>query len=221
MHTKHKHTQHTKRFSSAIPGRVIRGAAVGVVLTGLFASTGAAVTNNVEATEDKTFLPSAVATTAGNSVHWFGTAGGTQTHSVHQDAGLFDSGNPQTGLNFTRVFSAGTFGYHCEKHGTLTGGMRGQVSVAPQVLTSPAGLAFTVKWASSASNTGTRFDVQYRVGSGTWKSWKANTTARSAVFGAKSLPVKVVAGKGYSFRVVSRLGTAKSGVSPIKAFTAR
>ncbi len=196
--------------------RWVRGLALGTVLTGLLASSVSAATTSVEATDDKLFTPSTVISAVGSSVNWFGTPGSTTKHSVRQNAGLFDSGVPRAGLNYTRTFSAGTFAYHCEEHGLA---MSGQVKVAPQVQAAPRGLPFTVRWATT-TQTGTRFDVQYRVGAGAWKMWKRNTLARSAVFGARSAPVRVVRNKTYSFRVVSRLGTAKSGLSPVKRFRA-
>ena len=207
------------RKHARIHRRLAQGATLGVVLTGLLASSVSAVTRDVEATEDKTFDPRTVNLAVGSSVHWFGTPGGAEEHSVRQDAGLFDSGNPQTGLDFNRKFSAGTFAYHCEKHGAQ--GMRGVVRVAPTTNAKPAGLPFTVTWAVRGTNTGTRFDVQYRVGSGAWKSWMRNTTARSKVFGARNQPVRLQRGKSYSFRVVSRSSAAvASTISPIKSFRA-
>jgi len=133
---------------------------------------------------------------------------------------VFDSGNPGPGLNFTRKFSAGTFAYRCEEHGDQ--GMRGTVRVAPQALSAPAGLSFTVRWAATGTNTGNRFDVMYRVGSGAWKTWKNNTSAKSMVFGARSQPVSLARGKSYAFKVRSGEGTGarQSGFSPVKSFRA-
>lgn len=206
-----------RRHTSTIRRRITKGAGLGIVLTGLLATSVSAATSEVEATDDKTFVPGNITQTVGGSVHWFGTPGSTTEHSVLQDQSIFSSGAPRTGLDFTRVFSAGTFAYHCAKHGLP---MNGQVRVAPQVAAAPTGLPFTVKWATAASNTGTGYDVQYRIGSGTWRNWKSNTSAPSAVFGARSNPVAVARGKTYSFRVVSRTGAAKSGLSPVKSFTA-
>jgi plastocyanin len=198
--------------------RVCAALAAAAVVTGLLvAAPVAAATRGVEATEAKTFSPSSVTSTVAGSIHWFGTPGGVEQHSVRQDQGLFDSGNPRTGLNFTRTFSAGTFAYHCEKHGDQ--GMRGTVRVAPQVVSAPAGLAFTVKWAAAGTNTGTSFDVKYRVASGPWKTWKNNTNAKSMVFG-KGGPVAVARGKSYSFQVRSGAGARESGFSPVKTFRA-
>jgi len=200
--------------------RLVPGLGIGVLLTGLMTWSVSAATTQVEATDAKRFSPSTVSTTVGGSVHWFGTPGSTVDHSVHQDAAVFDSGDPAPGLSFDRTFSAGTFGYRCEKHGDQ--GMVGTVRVAPQTLTAPAGLPFTVKWAASTSNTGNRFDVHYRIGGGAWKVWMNNTSARSKVFGASNQPVRLVRGQTYSFRVRSGVGatTVESGFSPVKSFRA-
>jgi plastocyanin len=198
-------------------GRLVRGLVLGTLLTGVLASSVSAATTQVDVSDSRQFLPGSVTQAVGGGVHW--RASGADDHSVTSDQGLFASGAAAPGLDFTRTFSAGTYPYHCLEHGDQ--GMRGQVRVAPQVLAAPAGLPFTVQWANARTNTGTRFDVQYRVGAGAWRSWKAGTAGRSAVFGARSAPVRVARGKTYSFRVTSRLGAARSGLSPVRTFRAR
>ena len=93
--------------------------------------------------------------------------------------------------------------------------------MAPQAVSAPAGLPFTVRWAAPGTNTGNSFDVMYRVGSGPWKTWRNNTSAKSMVFG-RGGPVAVARGKTYSFKV--RSGSApvgrQSGFSPVKVFRA-
>jgi plastocyanin len=207
-----------RKHSSSIRSRITRGAGLGIVLTGLLASSVSAATTNVDVNDGRFFSPRAIDQAPGGGVHWL--ASGVDDHSVTSDQGLFDTGAPRAGVDFTRTFSAGTFQYHCRKHGINGGTMVGVVTVAPQVAAAPAGLPFTVKWATAASNTGNAYDVQYRVGTGAWRSWKSNTSAPSAVFGAQSNPVVVARGKTYSFRVVSRTGTAKSGLSPVRSFRA-
>jgi plastocyanin len=198
--------------------RLVRGFALGAVLTGLFATSVSAATTQVGVGNgSKTFSPSAVTQAVGGSVQWAATDG--DTHSVTQNALIFDSGPASVGVNFTKTFSAGTFPYHCKKHGDQ--GMVGTVRVPPQVLASPTGLPFTVTWASAATNTGTRFDVQYRVGTGAFKTWVRGTTAKSKVFGARSNPVRVARGKTYAFRVVSKTAAGSSAQSPAKSFRVR
>jgi plastocyanin len=207
-----------RTHTSSIRSRVARGAGLGAVLTVVLASSVSAATTNVDVNDGRFFSPRTLNQAPGGSVHWL--ASGVDDHSVTSDQGLFDTGAPRAGVNFTRTFSAGTFAYHCRKHGINGGSMVGVVSVPPQVAAAPSGLPFTVKWATAASNTGNAYDVQYRVGTGAWRTWKSNTSAPSAVFGTRSNPVAVARGKTYSFRVVSRTGAAKSGLSPVKSFRA-
>jgi hypothetical protein len=167
--------------------------------------------------DGKFFRPKTLSTPVGGSVHW--AASGVDDHSVTQDDLLFDTGAPRAGITLTTTFSAGTYPYHCRKHGVNGGTMKGTVKVAPQVASAPAGLAFTVKWAAAGTDTGNSFDVMYRVASGPWKTWKNNTSAKSMVFG-KGGPVAVARGKTYSFQVRSGTGANESLFSPIKSFRA-
>ncbi len=189
--------------------RLATGLVAGVALAGLLGSSVSAATKNVDVNDDKVFLPGNISSAVGGSIRW--TASGVDDHSVTQDALVFDSGAARAGLSFTRTFSAGTFPYHCREHGDQ--GMRGTVRVAPSAVAAPAGLPFTVKWATAGTNTGSQFDVMYRVGSGAWKVWSNNTRAKSMVFG-KGGPVRVARGKSYSFKVRS----GQSGFSPVKTF---
>jgi hypothetical protein len=160
-----------------------------------------------------------VTTSAGSTVHWSRAAGSEDDHNVSQTQGFFYSGAPTEGpIDLSVVFSAGTFNYLCEVHGS---DMSGVVKVKPVFASAPTGAPFTVKWATSTTQTGTAFDVQYRVGTSTiWKTWKSATTAKSAAFGVSAKPVKVTKGKKYTFRVRSRAGSKLSGWSPAGAFTA-
>ena len=197
-------------------GRWSVGLAAAAVAAGLLgAAPVGAATKNVDVNDDRSFSPQSISSAVGGSIHW--TASGIDDHSVTQDNALFDSGAAAPNVNFTRKFSAGTFPYHCRKHGDQ--GMRGTVRVAPQALSAPAGLAFTVRWAAAGTQTGSSFDVKYRVGSGAWKTWRNNTSAKSMVFG-KGGPVAVARGKSYSFQVRSGSGAGESLFSPITSFRA-
>jgi hypothetical protein len=81
-----------------------------------------------------------------------------------------------------------------------------------------------VIWADAGTKTGKAFDVQYKVQpSTTWKVWKNDTAQFKAVFGLNQLPVPVVAGKKYDFRVRSEQASnhAKaSAFSPTLTVTA-
>jgi plastocyanin len=192
------------------------GIAVGAVALGVLTGPPvAAAIKGVDVNDGKFFSPNNLSSTVGGSVHW--SASGIDDHSVTQDGLVFDSGTARANLDFTKKFSAGTYPYHCRKHGDQ--GMVGTVKVAPQVVSAPAGLAFTVKWAAAGTDTGNSFDVKYRVASGPWKTWRTNTSAKSMVFG-KGGPVAVARGKTYSFQVRSGTGANESLFSPIKSFRA-
>jgi plastocyanin len=78
---------------------------------------------------DLTFQPATVTIDAGQPVCW--TWSGTSVpHTVHADDGSFTTGSPATQNTFQHTFTTpGTFGYYCQVHGSLTGGMRGTVVV--------------------------------------------------------------------------------------------
>jgi plastocyanin len=168
--------------------------------------------------------PAARAFQTGPSFHWTRAAGSGGAHNVHQDAGLFNSGGLTSGpINFTISASAGSYHYYCQLHGSPAGGMAGVVKVKPIFNAAPTGNPFTVIWADSGTNTGKAFDVQYKVQpSTTWKVWKNDTAQFKAVFGVNNLPVQVMPGKKYDFRVRSEQATnhsKASGFSPTLTVT--
>ncbi|HEX2030969.1 MAG TPA: hypothetical protein VHL78_06170 [Actinomycetota bacterium] len=104
---------------------------------------------------------------------------------------------------------------------TGDGGSDGSVeppAVAVSIAKKPAGLPFTVTWASSVP-TGYVFDVQYKVGAGVWKNWRKDTAALSRVFGKKAKPVKVKAGKTYAFKARWQSATTTGPWSAKASFT--
>jgi plastocyanin len=170
---------------------------------------------------DDFFSPGDVSVAVGGQVHWSRATGSDGDHNVNQDEGLFRSGAPTEGpIDLTVTPSAGSYHYYCEIHGSEFGGMDGIVKTPVKVLTEPAGLKFTVRWATDATDTGSLHDVQYRVGSGDWKSWKKDTATNEGVFGKNGNPVTVKDGKTYRFRARSQEGSALSDWSPVKSFTA-
>ena len=162
-----------------------------------------------------TFSPSVVGGPAGTTVRW---EKGSGTHNVHSTTGMFNSGLP-TDWPYSKVFSAGTFPYYCEIHGSPTGGMTGKVKVRPSISAAPDGKPFTVRWATGATNTGYAFTIQYRVNGGAWKSWRTGTSADLRVFGKGGAPVTVVAGRTYGFRAKSLKSGNASRFSPVASFT--
>jgi plastocyanin len=76
-----------------------------------------------------TFTPSSVTITAGQPVCWTWT-GAPYQHNVKADDDSFTSGAPSNNGNFQHTFATpGTFGFHCQVHGSVGGGMSGTVVV--------------------------------------------------------------------------------------------
>ncbi len=135
------------------------------------------------------------------------------THDIVQRQGLFDSPLTDDLIDFTATFSAGRFPYVCTVH--AGSGMKGMVTVPPLIRKGPTGRPFLVRWATSTTDTGGGFDVDYRVGRGNWKHWKKDTTAAARVFGGGGTPVRLRSGKDYSFRVRSGRRDKDSKWSPV------
>jgi plastocyanin len=75
------------------------------------------------------FSPSTITIDAGQPVCWTWNTSGI-SHNVKSDDDSFTSGPPASSATFQRTFTApGTYGYFCQVHGALTGGMRGTVVV--------------------------------------------------------------------------------------------
>jgi plastocyanin len=166
-----------------------------------------------------TFTPPQVEGVVGDDVRWFRPVGGLP-HNVLHAGGLFSSGAPTDGpIDFTRRFSAGYFFYFCQVH--VIQGMIGRVTAELTFTEDPSGRPFTVRWASSSTNTGNVFDVQYKVDDGKWRHWKVDTASFKGVFGRDGRPVRVRSGHTYRFRARSQKSAsspgAKSGWSPVLA----
>jgi plastocyanin len=183
------------------------------VLLGVPAS---GATKNVEI-RDFQFAPPNVDVRVGGRVHWSRAAGATFQHNVHQAQGLFHSGAPTSGpIDFTRAFSSGTFRYLCQVHGGS--GMRGSVRVPVTIRPDQTAGLPQIRWATASTDTGSRYDVQYRVANGRWKDWKSDTRAGASVFG-KNGPITPEDGKRYSFRARSQTPAGRaSGWSPIRNY---
>lgn len=176
-----------------------------------------AATKGVKVT-DNSYKPSAVGLRVGDSVRWTAAADSFNTHNVRAERQLFYSGPLQANIDFQTRFSAGAFRYYCELH--VASGMRGIVKVPVTVSAAPQGLPFTVRWAGGKTKTGGKYDIQFRIGTKWWRTWKTNATTGSGVFGKGRKPVAVVNGKKYSFRGRSQNKKGASRWSPPRSFRA-
>jgi plastocyanin len=192
-------------------------ALAGTIAAGLLGLPAQGATKDVEV-RDFQFAPANVGIKVGGQVHWSRATGAALEHNVHQAQGLFHSGSPTGGpIDFTRAFSAGTFRYFCQIHGGS--GMRGSVKVPVTVRPDQAGGLPSIRWATGSTNTGTRYDVQYRVGNGAWKNWKIDVRGRASLFGRNGRPLTLEDGKRYSFRARSqKTGGSPSGWSPARTY---
>lgn len=93
----------------------------------------------VTANPDTTFTPAIVTIHQGDSI-LFVNAGGV--HNVHADNNRFicavncttnNAPSPELWSATVRFNQVGTFGYFCDAHGDLTGGMRGTVIVLDRI----------------------------------------------------------------------------------------
>lgn len=76
-----------------------------------------------------TFSPAAVTIDPGQPVCWTWSNTSAE-HTIKADDGSFTSGPPADHGDFQRTFNTpGTYGYYCQVHGSLTGGMRGTIIV--------------------------------------------------------------------------------------------
>jgi hypothetical protein len=124
----------------------------------------------------------------GPSFRWSRAGVSSGDHNIRQDDRLFRSGDPTTGpINFAINASAGSFHYYCEVH--RFSGMTGVVRVRPIAETDHAVGEVEVVWADANTDTGSRFDVRYRVDQRRWKTWKNDTPSFHAAFGHNDNPV--------------------------------
>ena len=177
------------------------------------------------AIHDNYYSPEVRRVAVGDSVHWLRAGDSNGFHIVREDGRLFWSGRSTGGpIDYRVVFSAGTFHYYCSTHGYPVDvddkGMEGFVRVPVSISRLPGGLPFTVRWATDASATGGAYDVQFRVGSGAWRTWKKDVTNNKGEFGRDAKPVRVRDGVRYSFRARSQGGPNVSGWSPVASLTA-
>jgi plastocyanin len=196
-----------------------RSLAVLVLVIGLIPIPARAHQVDIQVQDPGSFDPPNVGNRVGHTVRWSNGGSTTFPHNVREDGQLFRSGGPTTGaIDFSVVFSAGTFHYYCEVHGNAAGGMAGLVRIPVSINRMPDGLPFTVRWATEASETGSVYDVQFKVGSGDWRNWRTNTSTLSGVFGRNGNPVRVRDGVLYRFRARSQEGTEFSRYSPVRSF---
>lgn len=101
----------------------------GILVVCAAATPAVAATHTVTLTAANTFVPPVVTIRVGDTVTWVNPAG-AGSHNIVSDGGLFSSGSAAGAFTFSFAFgSAGTFGYHCQPHGSPGTGQFGTVIV--------------------------------------------------------------------------------------------
>jgi plastocyanin len=170
----------------------VRRFLVAVATAGLLALPAAASAAPREISVGDDFFspkkPRARSFQTGASFHWSRGGLSNGLHNVRQDDKLFFSGNATRGaINFGIRASAGSFHYYCEIH--RSSGMTGLVRVRPRAVPDSLAGEVRIQWADSSTNTGSRFDVRYRVDRGRWKTWRNDTSRFQGNFGHNDHPV--------------------------------
>lgn len=177
------------------------------IATLVYVSVAGAAATQIEVADDffSPRTPAARNLASGAGFGWTRAAGSSGFHNIREDHRLFYSGTVTSGaINYSVSASAGTYHYYCEEHGSASGGMDGVVKVRPTFLADPTGAPFTVTWALLGTTTGNRFDVRFRIGTGTtWRLWRNDTSGRAGVFGRNNQPVQVMPGQTYQFQARS------------------
>ncbi len=182
-----------------------------LVLIALMALPAQAATTTVTVA-DFAFTPSATTIAQGGGVNWHNNGPSTHTSTQNSPLGLWNTGNIARGTTSATmtIRAAGVYMYHCSIHPSMLGSVKVPILVSPK--TGTTATTFTITLAS-ATQTGFTYDVQRKIGSGAYTTFKTGVTTRTLTF--KGTPGT------YSFR--SRLHKTSNGAtsnySPAKAIT--
>ena len=159
---------------------------------------------------DFAFSPGSLKISQGGSVSWHNN--GPHTHTSTQNAGLWDTGNIASGTTsaVVKFAAAGSYAYHCSIHPVMTGSVKVPILVSPHSGTASTRFVITL---ASAAAAGFTYDVEKRVGTGSWMLWKSGLTATTVRFRGSA--------GTYSFRSreVRTSDGARSGWSPAAKIT--
>lgn len=148
-------------------------ALLGLVLVAPMAPAGAATT--VVSVQDFSFTPAIVTVSLGRTVTW-------AFHSMHtatSNQRFWDSGQRSSGTYVVAFRDAGSYGYLCTMHPSMTGRVR-----VPMTRTGSSTTGWRMRWSTRTSTLAARrFDVQYeRVGTTSWTWFRRSTAKRSGLF---------------------------------------
>jgi plastocyanin len=185
-----------------------------VLLAGVVVTMGALPAWAVVTVDIKNlaFNPAKVRVAQGEDVAWHNMDGVTHTSTQDGALALWDTHSIGAGTTSSSVAvrAAGTYPYHCSIHTSMHGTVKVPVKVTP--LSGTTSTMFTITLAS-ATQSGFTYDIQQKIGTGSWTVWQKGVTTTTVTFTGTP--------GTYAFR--SRLhrtsNDGKSGWSPAKTIT--
>lgn len=140
----------------------------------------------------------------GNRVVW-ANGDNDGPHTIFESAGLWTMALALDEEVEGYATAAGTFHQACDD------GPASAWKVRLKAKARPADPEFTVRWALAGARAFWRFNVQYRIGGGSWRTWRPSTVSRSAVYDGR-------AGCRYGFRsrVINTNTRERTGWSPVR-----
>jgi plastocyanin len=146
---------------------------VGLLLVNPVAPAGA--TTTVVSVQNYSFTPAIVTVAMGQTVTW-------EFHAMHTTTSnqrFWDSGMRSSGGYVVTFRDAGTFGYHCSMHSSMTGRVR-----VAMTRTGSSANGWRMRWSTRTSTPANRrFDVQYKgIGASTWTWFRKGTARRAGSF---------------------------------------
>ncbi|HEY2802761.1 MAG TPA: cupredoxin domain-containing protein [Actinomycetota bacterium] len=186
----------------------------GALVVGLALPAEAATTTISIVSRTQGFNPTTVSGAEGTTFAWNNTDSIQHTSTQDSPLALWNTSTINAGATKSvTVASAGAYPYHCAIHPTMTGTVKVPIKVGPA--TGTAATTFTITMATTAATGNFVYDVQERIGTGAWMTFKTGLTAKSTTF-------KATATGSYSFRSRLRDKTVagkSSGWSPKKSIS--
>jgi plastocyanin len=166
--------------------RLIRRTAVAALgcLTMLGLTVAPAGAQSTQLTvQNYAFSPTPVIVAQGTSVTWHNLGPSTHTSTGDSPLSLWATGNVVNGATSAAVVfrAAGGFTYHCSIHLQMTAAVRVPILVAPATGTTMTTFTLTL---ASATQTGFTYDVQRKIGTGAWATYKTGLKNRTTTFKA-------------------------------------
>jgi plastocyanin len=161
---------------------------------------------------DFAFTPQSQTIAQGGTVSWHNNGPSVHTSTQNSPLSLWNTGNIAVNSTTSSITlpAAGVYKYHCAIHTFMTGSVKIPIKVSPSSGTTSTTFTITL---ASATQSGFTYDVQRKVGSGSFTTWRTGVTTRTVTFTGSS--------GMYSFR--SRLHKTSNGAtsnySPAKAIT--